>query len=126
MKSPAFQFYPADYLADAKRRHSALVRADGPLAIGGIVGSIHKTGSTRGTLYHPGLAPVEELKSATTPPAGTLTMAAGLIIKPLQAEKVKAMTVSDAREIVAGFVTVQDEIVCSVNWEKAGGRLATA
>ena len=36
---------PGAKLADAKRRHSALVRADGALAIGGIVGSIHKTGA---------------------------------------------------------------------------------
>ena len=36
---------PGAKLADARRRHSALVRADGALAIGGIVGSIHKTGA---------------------------------------------------------------------------------
>jgi modification methylase len=36
---------PGATLADAKRRHSALVRADGALAIGGIVGSIHKIGA---------------------------------------------------------------------------------
>ena len=36
---------PGAKLADAKRRHSALVRADGALAIGAIVGSIHKTGA---------------------------------------------------------------------------------
>ncbi|MGA8172412.1 MAG: site-specific DNA-methyltransferase [Methylocystis sp.] len=36
---------PGAKLADAKRRHSALVRADGALAIGGVVGSIHKTGA---------------------------------------------------------------------------------
>ncbi|MFY9831353.1 MAG: site-specific DNA-methyltransferase [Methylocystis sp.] len=36
---------PGAKLADAKRRHSALVRADGALAIGGIVGSIHKIGA---------------------------------------------------------------------------------
>jgi len=36
---------PGAKLADAKRRHSALVRADGALAIGAVVGSIHKTGA---------------------------------------------------------------------------------
>ncbi len=36
---------PGAKLADAKRRHTALVRADGALAIGGVVGSIHKTGA---------------------------------------------------------------------------------
>jgi modification methylase len=36
---------PGAKLADTKRRHSALVRADGTLAIGGVVGSIHKTGA---------------------------------------------------------------------------------
>ncbi len=32
-------------LTDAKRRHKAVVRADGALAIGSIIGSIHKTGA---------------------------------------------------------------------------------
>jgi modification methylase len=36
---------PGAKLTDAKRRHSALVRADGALALGAIVGSIHKTGA---------------------------------------------------------------------------------
>ena len=36
---------PGLKLTDAKRRHGALVRADGALAIGGVVGSIHKTGA---------------------------------------------------------------------------------
>ncbi len=32
-------------LTDAQRRHTAFVRADGALALGEIVGSIHKTGA---------------------------------------------------------------------------------
>jgi modification methylase len=36
---------PGALLTDAKRRHNALVRADGALSIGGFVGSIHKTGA---------------------------------------------------------------------------------
>jgi modification methylase len=32
-------------LTDAKQRHSALVRADGTLSLGGIIGSIHKIGA---------------------------------------------------------------------------------
>ena len=36
---------PGAILTDPKRQHKALVRADGALAIGGIVGSIHKTGA---------------------------------------------------------------------------------
>ena len=33
---------PGERLADARRRHSALVRADGSLAVGPVIGSIHK------------------------------------------------------------------------------------
>jgi modification methylase len=36
---------PGTLLTDEKRRHRALVRADGAVAIGDIVGSIHKTGA---------------------------------------------------------------------------------
>ncbi|MEA2840856.1 MAG: modification methylase [Methylobacteriaceae bacterium] len=36
---------PGALLTDEKRRHRALVRADGAVAIGDIVGSIHKTGA---------------------------------------------------------------------------------
>lgn len=36
---------PGAILTDAKRRHQALVRADGALALGQIVGSIHKIGA---------------------------------------------------------------------------------
>jgi modification methylase len=36
---------PGTLLTDEKRRHRALVRADGAIAIGDIVGSIHKTGA---------------------------------------------------------------------------------
>lgn len=36
---------PGTMLNDAKRRHSALVRADGALSLAGFVGSIHKTGA---------------------------------------------------------------------------------
>jgi modification methylase len=36
---------PGAFLTDEKRRHSAVVRADGAVAIGDIVGSIHKTGA---------------------------------------------------------------------------------
>ena len=36
---------PGVKLTDSKRRHAALVRADGALALGGVVGSIHKTGA---------------------------------------------------------------------------------
>jgi len=65
---------PGARLTDAKRRHSALVRADGALAIGSIVGSIHKTGAlAQGlpacngwTFWHyeeaGGLAPIDELR----------------------------------------------------------------
>jgi modification methylase len=65
---------PGVRLTDAKRRHSALVRADGALAIGQIVGSIHKTGAlAQGlpacngwTFWHyeeaGGLAPIDELR----------------------------------------------------------------
>ena len=36
---------PGAHLRDAKRRHAAIVRADGALSIGGVVGSIHKIGA---------------------------------------------------------------------------------
>jgi modification methylase len=36
---------PGTRLSDAKRRHAAIVRADGALSIGGVIGSIHKTGA---------------------------------------------------------------------------------
>jgi len=36
---------PGTHLSDAKRRHAAIVRADGALSIGGVVGSIHKIGA---------------------------------------------------------------------------------
>ena len=36
---------PGTMLTDAARKHSAMVRADGTLALGNIVGSIHKTGA---------------------------------------------------------------------------------
>jgi modification methylase len=36
---------PGTRLSDAKRRHAAIVRADGALSIGGVVGSIHKIGA---------------------------------------------------------------------------------
>jgi len=36
---------PGAALTDSSRRHRALVRADGALTIGGVVGSIHKTGA---------------------------------------------------------------------------------
>jgi modification methylase len=36
---------PGETLVDEKRRHSAIVRADGAVAIGAVVGSIHKIGA---------------------------------------------------------------------------------
>jgi modification methylase len=36
---------PGETLTDEKRRHRALVRADGSLALGAVVGSIHKIGA---------------------------------------------------------------------------------
>ncbi|MGV3548367.1 DNA methyltransferase [Rhizobium sp.] len=36
---------PGSVLTDARRRHSAIVRADGTLAAGGMAGSIHKVGA---------------------------------------------------------------------------------
>jgi modification methylase len=36
---------PGADLFDAKRRHKALVRADGAIALGGAVGSIHRIGA---------------------------------------------------------------------------------
>jgi modification methylase len=65
---------PGVTLTDAKRRHLALVRADGALAVSGVVGSIHKIGAlVQGlpacngwTFWHyetdRGLAPIDELR----------------------------------------------------------------
>ena len=36
---------PGETLTDDKRRHRAIVRADGALALGPVVGSIHKIGA---------------------------------------------------------------------------------
>ena len=36
---------PGEILTDEKRRHKALVRADGTLALGPAIGSIHKIGA---------------------------------------------------------------------------------
>jgi modification methylase len=36
---------PGVTLTDAKKRHRAIVRADGALSLSGFVGSIHKTGA---------------------------------------------------------------------------------
>jgi modification methylase len=36
---------PGATLTDVKRRHSALVRADGAVTVSGFIGSIHKTGA---------------------------------------------------------------------------------
>jgi modification methylase len=66
---------PGATLTDAKRRHKAVVRADGALAIGSIVGSIHKTGAlVQGlpacngwTFWHVesegALAPIDDLRA---------------------------------------------------------------
>jgi modification methylase len=66
---------PGATLTDAKRRHKAVVRADGALAIGPIVGSIHKTGAlVQGlpacngwTFWHyetaGALAPIDDLRA---------------------------------------------------------------
>ncbi|MBI1868157.1 MAG: site-specific DNA-methyltransferase [Methylocystis sp.] len=66
---------PGVVLTDAKRRHKAVVRADGTLAIGAIIGSIHKTGAlVQGlpacngwTFWHieqeGALAPIDDLRS---------------------------------------------------------------
>jgi modification methylase len=66
---------PGDKLTDAKRRHWAIVRADGALSVRGVVGSIHKTGAlVQGlpacngwTFWHfernGALAPIDELRS---------------------------------------------------------------
>jgi modification methylase len=66
---------PGAVLMDAKRRHSALVRADGALSVGGVIGSIHKIGAlVQGlpacngwTFWHSKrdgeLAPIDELRS---------------------------------------------------------------
>ena len=65
---------PGTRLTDAKRRHSAIVRADGALSIGGVIGSIHKTGAlAQGlpacngwTFWHyeegTGLSPIDDLR----------------------------------------------------------------
>ena len=66
---------PGTALTDAKKRHNALVRADGTLSLSGFVGSIHKTGAlAQGlpacngwTFWHfeekGRLAPIDELRS---------------------------------------------------------------
>ncbi len=66
---------PGAVLTDAKRRHSALVRADGALSLSGIIGSIHKVGAlVQGlpacngwTFWHyetaGGLAPIDDLRA---------------------------------------------------------------
>ncbi len=66
---------PGTALIDVKRRHSALVRADGALSLSGIVGSIHKIGAlVQGlpacngwTFWHyetnGGLAPIDDLRA---------------------------------------------------------------
>jgi modification methylase len=66
---------PGAVLTDAKRRHCALVRADGALAVGGVIGSIHKIGAlVQGlpacngwTFWHSErdgeLAPIDELRA---------------------------------------------------------------
>jgi modification methylase len=68
--------YPGARLTDAKRRHCAVVRADGALSVAGFIGSIHKTGAlVQGlpacngwTYWHyeqdgGALAPIDELRS---------------------------------------------------------------
>jgi modification methylase len=67
---------PGTLLTDEKRRHRAVVRADGAVAIGDIVGSIHKTGAlAQGlpacngwTFWHHerggGLEPIDTLRAA--------------------------------------------------------------
>ncbi|MCX7898703.1 MAG: site-specific DNA-methyltransferase [Methylocystis sp.] len=66
---------PGAFLTDAKKRHRALVRADGAVSLGGFVGSIHKTGALAQGLpacngwtfwhYESGgaLAPIDELRA---------------------------------------------------------------
>jgi modification methylase len=66
---------PGAMLTDARRRHRAIVRADGALALGAIVGSIHKIGAlVQGlpacngwTFWHyetgAALAPIDDLRS---------------------------------------------------------------
>jgi modification methylase len=61
-------------LTDAKRRHSAIIRADGTLAAGGDAGSIHRLGAkVQGldacngwTFWHfddgQGMRPIDELR----------------------------------------------------------------
>ncbi len=67
---------PGAVLVDAKRRHSAVVRPDGTLVAGGIVGSIHKVGAlVQGlpacngwTFWHietaHGLSPIDTLRAS--------------------------------------------------------------
>jgi modification methylase len=66
---------PGQVLTDAKRRHSAIIRADGTLAAGGEAGSIHRLGAkVQGldacngwTFWHfddgQALKPIDELRS---------------------------------------------------------------
>ena len=66
---------PGATLVDAKRRHRAVVRADGALSLSGFVGSIHKTGAlAQGlpacngwTFWHyeeeGALAPIDDLRA---------------------------------------------------------------
>jgi modification methylase len=66
---------PGAALTDAKRRHTAIVRADGTLSLSGFIGSIHKTGAlAQGlpacngwTFWHyeaaGGLAPIDALRA---------------------------------------------------------------
>jgi modification methylase len=66
---------PGAVLTDAKRRHTAIVRADGTLSLSGFIGSIHKTGAlAQGlpacngwTFWHyeaaGGLAPIDALRA---------------------------------------------------------------
>ncbi len=66
---------PGALLTDAKKRHSAMVRADGTLSLSGFIGSIHKTGALAQGLpacngwtfwhYEAGdrLAPIDELRA---------------------------------------------------------------
>jgi modification methylase len=65
---------PGQVLTDAKRRHSAIIRADGTLAAGGDAGSIHRLGAkVQGldacngwTFWHfddgQGMRPIDELR----------------------------------------------------------------
>jgi modification methylase len=67
---------PGEVLCDERRRHSVTVRADGTVALGQIIGSIHKIGAlAQGlpacngwTFWHVErngrLVPIDELRSA--------------------------------------------------------------